>query len=405
MARWIILAQVMVYLAIMPFLRSRGELGYHPPVLVGALAVAAFAVGAFGFARMKEQPAVQPKLTLALGPRASLSIAIIILAVAYIVLSIQFGLLNRRQGSELMAVIFGTLPLWALAVIRGYELTFLPLVIIYFLSPAKIPRWERISVGTIIVASLPFMGIADSRGRLLGMALTVLMFLPVATFRKYLFRNIRVIVIVAVVATSFFYYSALRSNAYYSLRDYLQVEVFQRLDGLNVVAQLREAHLLSYYGEWDWNAVGPLISKIPFIEAAQAAKIAGRTSTKQYYIQDVLLSVRLDDSNSMITDPLYLTGIVGMIVVFVILGYICRRFDRFNLRDPFANPRYQIVLALAFATSFVSFEADFMGAIASVLQSLLTLAVIIYFGFTYLPTAPIRQQIAGVEPTREPRSA
>lgn len=395
MARWILLVEIVTYLLVMPFLRAQGELGYFPPLIVGVVAATAFAVGAFGITSLSRASVDGPPPETALGPRSSLWAVVVLLALIYAVVSLQYGLINRRQGSELMAVIFGTLPLWALAILRGYELIFLPLIVVYFLSPANIRKSERIVVGLVVVASLPFMGIADSRGRLLGMALTIVMFLTPATFMKYLVRNIRFLVAAAGVAATVAYFSAQRSNAYYSLRDYFQVEVFQRLDGLNVVTQLREAHLLSYRGEWDWNVFTPLVSKIPFLEAAQAAKIAGRTSTKQYYIQDLLRSAQLDDSNSMVTDPLYLAGLAGVLIAFGLFGYVCARFDRFNAAQPFSRSRPLIALALAFATSFFSFEGDFFGTMITAAQSFAIYLILLCAGFTYLPLAAERGKASG----------
>src|SRR6478735_1810873 len=132
MLRWIILTQAVVYLLVMPALRAQGEAGYHPPILIGLIGVAALFAGVM---LHRPQPAIQTQPTRSsLAPRGQLWIGIVALAVLYSLVSLQFGLLNRRQGSEMMAEIFGTMPFWAMIIIRGYELLLPLLIILYALA-------------------------------------------------------------------------------------------------------------------------------------------------------------------------------------------------------------------------------------------------------------------------------
>lgn len=380
MIRWIILLQAVIYLLAMPTLRAAGELGYHPPIIVGLIAVVAFTFGAFF--RSHAGPTSTPPLDKDLVPRPQLWLFMLMLSVIYDLTSLRFGLLDRRQGSEVMAEIYGTMPLWALAVIRIYELVFIPTIIIYLVAQ-PVRKFDRIAITIGVLASLPFMGISDSRGRVVIIAMTVVAFFPLGRVLRYATLNAKALLAVSLVLASFAYSSANRSDQYFSTEDYLQVEVYQRLDGLNIITQLRAAHLISYWGSWDDNLASPLISKIPFLKVAQRAKIEGLTSSKQYYLQSLLKSQKIDDSNSIITDPLYFSGIFGLVVAFILLGRFSMHFDRYILNQPFSRSRLRIALALSFCASFISFEADFLGAIASTLQTWIIVYVFLMIGCRY----------------------
>ncbi len=388
MITWIVFAQAAIYLLLMPILRASGEFGYHPPVGVGLVAVIAFAIGAF--VKLSNTPGTLPKLDVSLVPRPQLWMVILALSVVYDVLSLDFGLLNRRQGSEVMAEIYGTMPLLVLAIIRVYELILIPVLILYLIAK-PVRRLDRLAIIVSVLTSLPFMGISDSRGRVVVIALTVMAFFPLDKVVRYVANSVSVFFALALVFASFTYFSSVRAESYYSLHDYVQVEIFQRLDGLNIVTQLREAHLMPYSGTWDVNVLAPLVSKVPFLKAAQEAKILGQTSSKQYYTQVVLKSDRLDDSNSIITDPLYYAGIPGLFVAFLLIGRACRVFDRVVETHLFYKNRWKISLAMAFCTSFITFESDLLGAILSAMQTWLIIYILLHLGCRYnVGVTPLR---------------
>jgi hypothetical protein len=382
MFRWIILSQAVIYLILMPALHARGELGYDPPLLVGLVGVVALLAGMYAGRLGKSRTSANIRsATPLLEPRPQLWVAFVGVAVVYDILSLNYGLLNRRQGSEFMADLYASLPISSLAVIRGFEILVLPIVILYSFSPA--PFYQKVVVGLTVLISLPFMGLVDSRGRLLVMAITVLSFVPIRTFLQESVRNIRVYFVAALVLGGFLYFSADRAAKYYSASDYLQTEVIERLDGLNLVTQLREAQTLPYSGTFDPMLLSPLISRIPFLEAARSAKEIGRTSSKQYFLQDVLRNGRYDDSNSIITDPLYFAGIAGVILSFVALGSIIARFDLVVEGGRLLLGRLSTALMFAFAISFVMFENDFVGSLAAFLQSLGLMVPLLWVGCRY----------------------
>ena len=365
MLRWLVLIQAVIYLLVMPWLRSRAELGYNPPFFAAWVAV--LALGAGGFLAVGSNH-TRPAAKEVLRPRRWLWLAWVLLAILYAFVAVRFDLLNRRQGSEFMAELYATLPIWALGILRVYEQLLIPMLILYTFGSRGDHRWQRATVILVSIASLPFMGLADSRGRLLVLGLYLLCFVPLQQFLAYFYRNWRILVGATGAAAMFFVISAQRASEYGSFRDYLFVEVYSRLDGLNLVSQLRDAGLLSYTGSFDFGMFSPLIAKIPFLDAAQTAKLLGRTSSKQYIIQDLLHSTKFDDSNSMITDPLYFGGLILLFIAFFIFGRTMLRFDRYIADRRLLNSLLPTVLAMSFATSFAVFENDFFGSFANLAQ-------------------------------------
>jgi hypothetical protein len=365
MLRWLIFIQAIVYLLIVPLLRAASELGYKPPMLASAVALTALAAGGFLFPlnRSSLHPALPYKGRI--GPASWLWAGWLLLAVAYAILVLQYGLLDRRQGSEVMAELYAGLPLPVLAIIRVYELLLVPVIIIYLFSGKSTPRWQRNIVIVVVLLSIPFLGLSDSRSRLIVLAMSILSFMTTRSVIKQLYSNAKLVAGIGVVGVFFSIVSSQRAEKYGSVSDFLFSEVYVRLDGLNLVGKLKDAGLLSWWGSFDFAMVGPLLSKIPFLEAARTAKLLGRTSTKQYVIRDLLRSNSFDDSNSMILDPLYFGGLVGLFIGFVLMMWGARAFDRYVAEDKLLTNKLGTGFAMTFATGIVVFENDWLGSFAN----------------------------------------
>lgn len=362
MLRWLILIQAVAYLLVVPMLRAELELGYHPPLIATLIALTALLVGGFLFPlRRSPLHAVHSDVDR-LRPASWLLIAWLGLTIAYALVVIRYGLFDRRQGSEVMAELYATLPLPILGILRVYELLLIPIIILYMYHASSTPRWQRVAILLGVLASLPFMGLADSRSRLIVMGMSLIAFLPPDRFLRQLYRNWQLLLAGAGAILAFSVISSERAARYASVNDYLFSEVYVRLDGLNLVSKLREAGLLSWWGSFDFAMAGPLLSKIPFLEAAQTAKLLGRTSTKQYVINDLLRSNSFDDSNSMILDPLYFGGLLGLFIGFLVMMVLARVFDQYIMDGKLMINRFQTALAMTFATGIVVFENDWLGS-------------------------------------------
>jgi hypothetical protein len=382
MFKWIFLAQMVVYLLLIPFLRQIAEPGYYSPVGAVIVALVAFLLGILQCHFQAKSAVARPTALPAVDqmqPQPWLTFVIPALVIAYAVVVLAFGLLNRRQGSEFMAELYGQLPIYVLAILRGYEILFIPVVLLLIFG-GQAPKLQKPLVGAFLLASLPFMGVVESRGRLIVLALYILCFVEPKAFIAMLAKNIKVYFAAIIVIGAFVFYSLQRSGQYYSFRDFLLVEVYQRLDGLNLVVDMQAAGLIDRIGQFDTAMFSPLVAKIPFLDAARQAKVMGRTSTKQYYVQDLLGRMQLDTSNSMITDALYFAGWGGVFVAFIALGYCIGRFDIFVKEKRAFYHIGSTAIAIAFVTSFAIIENDLMGALINFVQNAVLISLFLWIG-------------------------
>ena len=397
MFKFVFLLQALTYLVIMPSIHDRIDVVYDPPLVAGIAACIALILGmtasSTSFQRVNEPPSVNLHM---IEPQGFLLVAFIILALAYCYVSWSNGLINRRQGSEAMAAIFGSLPIVQLAILRAYEIIFVPILILYVFGDRS--PFEKFLLVGVLLFTLPFMGLADSRGRLIVLAIGLLCFVRFDHFLRFLYSNIRLYIVGGIVLGVFGYVSYQRAREYASLTQYMYVEIVRRLDGMNLVTELRDFGFIDYWGSFDWNMFGPLISRIPFLEAAQTAKLAGKTSTKQYYLQDLLVTNRLDDSNSMIMDPLYFGGLIGVVIGFFVLGYLISRFDTYIKAGKLLTNRFRLCLSMAFVLSFSIIEVDYLGAFTSFVQNIFVIGFLVLFGTRMVRT----EKRADTEQKRKP---
>lgn len=397
MLRMIFLAQAVLYLLLMPALHDYMDLVYKPPLFLSVLVVGSLVAGYVLCSRLHGSRAATAVTARSLSipdlePRIIVVVGFAILAVLYAYVSWTNGLLNRRQGSEMMADIYGNLPLIELVILRVYEIAFIPVAVVFFFGRSSLPI--RILVAFILLASLPFMGIEDSRARVLVMAITLLSFVNLKDFIIFFYQNTKIYLVMFAAVGVFIYVSLQRLSGYARVEDYLFYEVVRRLDGMNILSELRDYGFIKYMGTFDTGMFGPLISRIPFLEAGRLAKLEGVTSTKQYFLKTILNTGRIDDSNSMILDPLYFAGIPGMVIAFIGLGYFIARFDVFVEQRRLFSSHIGLATALAFVTSFAVLEVDFFGAITTFLQNFLIL-----WGMTLVVLArPHRKRAIDVVP-------
>lgn len=376
MFRLIFLVQAIVYLLLMPAIHDYMDVVYRPPLFFSIVAVFFLLAGfaASNFLHPVRRPIAIIRDTEGvegLKPRRVVIFGIAFLAMLYAYVSFSNGLWNRRQGSELMAEIYGNLPLIELAILRVYEIVFIPVAVIYLFG--NVTQTSRFIIISILLASLPFMGIEDSRGRILVIAICLLSFVKIDSFRNFFTNNIKIYGFMFFAIGAFLYVSAQRIASYARLEDYLFNEVIRRLDGLNLLSELRDFGYINYFGSFDFAMFGPLVSRISFIEAGRLAKLEGITSTKQYFLKSVLNTNRLDDSNSVILDPLYFGGLIGLVIAFTALGYFIARFDRYVAEGKIFSSYFGLAASLAFITSFATIEVDYFGALTTFIQNSLIL--------------------------------
>jgi hypothetical protein len=380
MFKFIFLIQVFIYLVLAPYVVMDNKLFYYPPIYLGFVVIISITVGIY-LKNMRHATVVKSNIVIErITPRHSLSWLIVFLSLLYIYTSYGNGLTNRRLGSEYMAELYANLPLFDLIILRSFEIMFTPFLAIYLLSSKNIDVSSKIRVFTSLIIAIPFMGLLDSRGRLLVILISILCFIEISQLMRILYKQIWIFILAVFAIFAFIFFSIQRLESYADYRDYLYTEVYLRLDGLNLLTQLNDRGLTLIWGQFDLNMFDPLISRIPFLEAAAIAKSEGRTSTKQYYLQDLLLTKNLDDSSSMINDPYYFGGLLGLFVAFAGLGYCMAIFDNFIKNKWLFTNRYTTALAFAFVSAFVMIETDFVGAFTTLAQTFIVVLGLLFVG-------------------------
>lgn len=367
--------QAIVYLLLVPMLKQRVFIDYQAPVTIGVCALLSLLAGFLVPVRVTALETGYKYV-----PRPQIALGMIVLGAFYCLFSWQYGLLNRRQGSELMAQVFGTLPLYVLVVIRVYEIILIPMIVLFIYAGSNISKIARFFFFGIILVSIPFMGIDDSRGRLLVAGLSVIIFMNYRMIFKALRSSWRVYAATAGIIGSFYVISQRRAAAYGRASDFYIEELLNRLDGMKLVVELRDFRQLNLAGSWDFNIFTPMLSKIPFLDAGRELKLIGRTSSKQYLLQDVLGTKALDSANSMATDPLYLGGLALLVASFFLLGWAIKKFDKRIERGDLLRNLPVAAGMFAFGLSFVMIENDLFGALTTFIQNYVVCFILVAVG-------------------------
>jgi hypothetical protein len=367
--------QAIVYLLLVPLLKEQVFIDYRAPLTIGLCACLPLLAG---FLIPIRAPVLEHDYRYV--PRPQIALGMIVLGVFYCLFSLQFGLLNRRQGSELMAQVFGSLPLYVLLVVRVYEIILIPMIVLFIYAGPSMSRITKLIFTITVLISIPFMGIDESRGRLLVLGLSILVFMNYHMIFKLLRGSWRLYAAIVGVLGSFYVISQQRAASYGRAADFYIEELLNRLDGMRVVVELRDFRQLDLWGSWDFNIFAPMISKIPFLEAGRELKLIGRTSSKQYLLQDVLGTKALDSANSMVTDPVYLGGLALLVITFYLLARAIRRFDaRIERGDLLRSPLLAAAM-FAFGLSFVMIENDLFGALTTFVQNYVVSLVLVLIG-------------------------
>ena len=185
MISWIVLAQAAIYLLIMPVLRASGEFGYHPPVGVGLVAVIAFAIGAF--VKLSNTPGTLPQAR-----RVTRSASAAVDGDPCIKCRIRrpFARFRLAEPSAGLRSDGGDLRDYAALGACGHPRLRVdtdPTLILYLIAK-PVRRLDRLAIIVSILTSLPFMGISDSRGRVVVIALTVMAFFPLGKVARYVHK-------------------------------------------------------------------------------------------------------------------------------------------------------------------------------------------------------------------------
>jgi len=300
-----------------------------------------------------------------------IKVASIVMALMYINTVIEYGLLDRRQGSEVMALLFAGLPLIQLAILRIFEILFYPMLFIILVG-LQYDRDKLLRVLLVVfLCAFPFTGVLDSRAKLLMPLLYYyVLFIAPRPDWKPISRKIFISAFI-LAGFAFFIMATIRLGEFDDLSGYLLADFVSRLDGLEFSSKLASEGTSSVWGTMDFNVFLNFMSAVPFLESATELKAAGMTSSKNYLLQEVLGSSQFDINNSMITDLYYFGGYFFLVVGGIFYGYLVKRFDLVMRSNLIWKGRASLAFMMSFMINAIRFESDYFGVILSVFRDFL----------------------------------
>lgn len=356
--RLLLLAQIFIYLGVAPLFDSSVQLELSVFFITFSFLLF-FLMGSYS---IPQQAKSENQYQLELN---SIGLIIFYVYVGYYSFTIlSLDLFNRRQGAEYMALVFSQISILDLLVIRVFELIFWPISILFFLS---FKSYKKITIFFFIFAfllGLVFSGTFGSRSKLAISIGFMFIFLPLIKDKSLFTLGLKQVslillgmAIVIPFISSFFF---VRGDNFLSFYDYLQTDVFERLNGLYISNELiRSYH--PWLGSWDFSLFQYFTASIPFLESSSELKSLGLTSSKNYLLRDVLESPQYDVNNSIVSDPFYLSGIFGVMLIGYFYGFLAKQIDLIILRRTFFNSKFAYVIMIVIIMNLIRLESDFFG--------------------------------------------
>lgn len=371
----ICLSQILIYLFIIPAVRLIwGGVSSEYSYWTGLVFLLAFISGGVSvFGRISTRRLINHKI------KADGKFIIIIWALSYVVMSVSYGLFNRRIGTHEAAELFASIPIYALLVFRSFEVM-LPFLLSLFVVQVFERRWQS-SIDKIVVAililAIGFSGAIYSRGQIFYLLASVIVILQNSIdeviFKRLLLR--------ATALTSFFVigvsiYRWLSFEADEAYGVYFSREFLARLDGLEVISYLTAREGVSWFGLNPSAIFSPLISAIPFLPEASELKATAMTSVKANILYHEFGSSQGDINSFVLLDSYYWGGILGLVGAGFVLGYASRCVDRYIGKT---TMRGVAALLVAAAGNVVFMEREFISMLINVVRDWLIVYVFMVF--------------------------
>lgn len=379
--RNLILLQIGVYLFLSPFLRMLvGEdINYRFDISTAFLIF--FCLGIFLSGKLQKSEVV---LSEVIPPLLSnwLKLCLVTLAFCYVYVVISNQLLDRRQGSEVMAEIYAHIPIYHLIILRVFEIIFYPVLVVVLVGYHRNNDfYMRLLCISFFVAFL-FSGIFVSRAKLFY---PVLFYYIAFSSSKSNFGNISKkyqnlsILLIGILVVSIFLF---RIDTYNNIAEYLIEDVLRRVDGLELISIIDEVVDIPFIGTLDFKMFLNLFAVVPFLEGTTLLKELGMTSTKSYYLQVILGYPQFDINNSMATDLYYFGGLIMLAVGGVFYGCLVWKLDFYFKSGRIWRSHILLAFMLSFMVNGLRIEQDYFAIVLNVVRDFIIL-YIIFFGLNY----------------------
>lgn len=375
MLYWFGLVQIIVYLVAIPILRtlySDVVVDYVWPLVV--LFLGAYIIAGFGFSIFfRTIKKYNNPIDLQISTFGKLFLFFWI--GLCIVISVQYGLYNRRIGTENAAELFASLPLVVLFSFRTLEISLPMLVAAFVINIFDGGRHKLVDscLMAILIATFFLMGAASSRIATGIFLMTIL----VISQNRISYRSLRRLFgsFVVMGALLFIMVTSFRmiSDVGRDFSEYLNEELIRRLDGLEVVSDIVSLYGYQLFGINFSASVDPLTALLPFSDEATQLKMDAMTSVKAYVLANEFGSTQRDINSFIIMDVYYLTGLFGVFFVGLAIGLIARCVD--NVIGLNTRP-FVFVGIIAIAMNLMILEREMLGIIFFMMRDFIILLVV-----------------------------
>lgn len=385
-----IFLQIIIYLFISPFARVSigGTLAdYHFGIAI--IFIAVFYISGIVF-RVKKITHPSRSDVIELNTETSYKwLLILAWILACIMISFDYGLSNRRIGTEIAAELFAGIPYYVLFVFRSLEisLAFLMSLVIINLSDSSKSRSKNMLLVFSMGVALFLLGASSSRSALGIFFITILLIIQnkfsSKKFKKLIISAGTVALIIFITVTT----SRISAEKNIDMDEYFSSDILQRVDGLEVVSKIINKYGYQITGINASVALNPIISLIPFLDKSRELKIDALTTVKSVILEQELDSKFRDVNSFVILDAYYCGGIIGVVFVASLIAYLSRLVDA--KVGATSNWIFQIFL-VAVIVNFVSMERETIGIFISIARDWVILCAV---AFVFLSRAKIANQI------------
>lgn len=379
--RIILLAQITIFLFVSPIIIQASEYSslseYSPLLSISFVFLFAFLAGLW-WARRSNFAVNEKQEFLPLFPYW-VKCFVIGGSFLYIAVVISSDLFFRRQGSEYMATLHAGLSISKLLILRCYEVLFFPISIalIASLSIDK-SRMVKITILALFLGFL-FMGVADSRTKLLMPLVFFYMVFVVPNKKQvrisgpYLFGAFVIIVMVILLI------AVGRSEYFNSTTDYIFQDIIQRTDGLELISTVNQKVDIPFHGTLDFRIFNNFWAMIPFNPESAALKADGLTSSKNFLLREILTVPIFDANNSAVADLFYFGGYIGIVVGALVYGFFVGKFDVLVSTNRIWMSRTRAALFLAFMINAWRIEMDYFSIFISTGRDFVLIYLVLLF--------------------------
>ena len=367
------LTQVVVYLLAIPLLDIL--LNVDSPHDLASLSVAGLFVASVVFGHFLSSP--QKKRTehyRAMHQFTAVGQLIIVLwCTIHITLCIQYGLYDRRIGTETIALLFSGLSVYELIAIRALEI-FLPYLLTIALFNARDGTGVlRYIVPVALISAFIASGAVNSRSQTLVLGLAVLILVQNVLPRRRLSRLLLIFTALGIATATLVTVNRVTQAYDVDATSYTQHEFVKRLDGLEIVSTLIKQGGVSLFGQSPETLLLPLIAAMPVSQRATELKALALTTVKANILENELSSNERDVNSFVITDAYYLGGLLGTCLIGLLVGFVAKYIDR---RVGLTKSPYIHLLLVACICDGLVLERESIGIIASVLRDWVLLIIL-----------------------------